>query len=252
MPQCFSSFRWQEISATPECRYSRVVIIIIGACQLEQSWNVFGSGAQTRIRKNKHICVVTCPTPLIVFNWSTIRLRSGPPLENIVWIITVYRASNPPHPHPHPPPFSGICYLQSQLHGTKCTQYPPSAHPVMHSFISFPLILWDPAEGLTCYQHGCCTGLAAQETKKQQHKTKPTLSVPGRGCAAPMCHAICTDWLTLAFSSTCVCLRELQSCLGRRAKVCAAHWTSAEDNAPILPLPLWNKPIISPIVCSQL
>lgn len=96
----------------------------------------FGNEAQTRIRENKHICVVTCPTPLIVFNWSTIRLRSGPPLENIVWIIMVYRAFNRRYPFtPLPTPlFSGICYLQSQLHGTKCTISPicPSSHALLY------------------------------------------------------------------------------------------------------------------------
>lgn len=121
----FFLFQVTEISATPECRYSRVVIIIIGACQLEQLWNVFGSGAQTRIRKNKHICVVTCPTPLIVFNWSTIRLRSGPPLENIVWIITVYRASN--HLLPPSPPRLSLAYV---ICSRSCMA--PSAHNIPH------------------------------------------------------------------------------------------------------------------------
>lgn len=219
---------------------------------MEQSGIVFGSGAKSRICKNKHICVVTCPTPLIVFNWSTIRRRSGPPLENIVWIITVYRASNrhPLTPPSHStPPFSGICYLRLQLHGTKCTISPIC--PPSHALLYFPPShSVGPSRGAnllpTWLQHR--VGRAG----KKNSKTKPTLSVLGRGCTAAMCHAICMDWLTLAFSSTRVCLHELQSCLGCRAKVSAAHWTSAEDNAPILPLPLWNKPIISSIVCSQL
>lgn len=36
-----------------------------------------------------------------------------------------------------------------------------------------------------------------QTEKKNLNKTTPTLSFAGRGCAAPMCHAICMDWLTL-------------------------------------------------------
>lgn len=149
--------------------------------------------------QNKHICTVTCPIPLIAFSWSTIRLSFGPPLENIVWIIMLYRASVYPPPHTHPLSLAYVICSRSCM--APSAEYPPSAHPVMHSFISVPLILGDPAEGLTCYEHGCCTALAAKKKKK-------TLSVPGRGCAALMCHAICMDWLTVAFSSTSVCLHE--------------------------------------------
>lgn len=42
-------------------------------------------------------------------------------------------------------------------------EYPPSAHPVMHSFISVPLILLDPAEGKTCDEHGRSTALAGNK-----------------------------------------------------------------------------------------
>lgn len=93
-----------------------------------------------------------CPIPFITFNWSTIRLSFGPPLENIVWIIMVYRAS------------VFLLSLAYVICSRSCmapsTEYPPSADPVMHSFISLPLILSDPAEGLTCYEHGCSTALA--------------------------------------------------------------------------------------------
>lgn len=154
--------------------------------------------------KTNTFCVVTCPTPLIVFNWSTIRLRSGRPLENIVWITMVYRASNRLDPSTTPPLHPTLLSLAYVICSGSCmapsAQYPPFVHPVMHCFISFPLILWDPAKELTCYQHGCCTGLAVQETNKQTkniNKTTIALSIAGRGSATPMCHAICIDWQTL-------------------------------------------------------
>lgn len=171
----FFLFQVTEISATPECRYSRVVIII-GACQLEQSWNVFGSGAQTRIRKNKHICVVTCPTPLIVFNWSTIRLRSGPPLENIVWIITVYRASNHHH-HPHPAflwhMLSAVAAAWHQVH--TISPICPSSHALLYFLPSHSV---RPSRGAnllpTWLLHR--VGSAGNKKTTKQNKTNPIRS----------------------------------------------------------------------------
>lgn len=80
-----------------------------------------------------------CPIPLIMFNWSTIRLSIGPPLENIVWIIMVYRASVCP--------LSLAYVICSHSCMAPSTEYPPSADPVMHSFISIPLILPSPPDG---------------------------------------------------------------------------------------------------------
>lgn len=169
----------------------------------------------------------------------------------------VYRASSRHHPstlHPPPtPPFSGICYLQSQLHGTKWTVSPicPSSHALLYFLPSHSV---GPSRGAnllaTWLLHGVGSAGNKQTKKHQQNNTNPIRCWKALRRSDVPCNL--HRLADASFSSTRVCLRELQSCLGWRAKVSAAHWTSAEDNAPILPLPLWNKPIISPIVCSQL
>lgn len=77
------------------------------------------------------------------------------------------------------------------------TEYPPSAHPVVLSFISVPLILLDPAEGKTCDEHGCSTALAGH---------KPFRRWPRPHCT--MCHASCTAWLAAALSPSPLCIHE--------------------------------------------
>lgn len=113
----------------------------------------------------------------------------------------LYRASVYP-PAPSTSPFPGICYLQSQLHGTKCRISPicPSSHALLYFR---PTHSRGPSGGANLLR----TWLLHSVGSKGKKKTK-TLSVPGRGCAALMCHAICMDWLTVAFSSTSVCLHE--------------------------------------------
>lgn len=146
------------------------------------------------MQQNKHICIVMCPIPLIMFNWSTIRLSIGPPLQNIVWIIMVYRASVCP-----------LC-LAYVICSRSCmapsTEYPPSADPVMHSFISIPLILQSPPDSPSRGANLLWTWLLHSAGKKQ------TLSIPGSGWAVLMCHAICMDWLMVALSSTHFCQHE--------------------------------------------
>lgn len=153
-----------------------------------------------------------CPIPLIIFNWSTIRLSIGPPLENIVWIIMVYRASVCP--------LSLAYVICSRSCMAPSTEYPPSADPVMHSFISIPLILPSPPDGPSGGANLLWTWLLRRVGKKQ------TLSVPGRGRAALMCHAICVDWLMVALSSTPFCQHE------------QAPTGNALDYVPVFPLSL--------------
>lgn len=139
------------------------------------------------------------------FTWSTISLRFGALLENNVWIIMVHRASVRPHPFP------GICYLQSQLHGTdnKIDHICPSSHALLYFHASHSL---GPSGGTNLLR----TWPLHSTGKKQ------ALSIPGRGNPALMCHAICMDWLMLPLSSTPFCQDEqfpFWKCLGVNASV---------------------------------
>lgn len=98
------------------------------------------------------------------------------------------------------------------------TEYPPSADPVMHSFISIALILPSPPDGPSGGANLLWTWLLHSVGKKQ------ILSIPGRGCAALMCHAICVDWLMFALSSTRFCQHE------------QAPTGNALDYVPVFPL----------------
>lgn len=91
-----------------------------------------------------------------------------------------------------------------------------SCTPLFPSLSFSQAHLTDPAEGLTCYERGCSTALAGNGP----------FPVPGRGCAALMCHAICKDWLMVALSSTRFCQHE------------QAPAGNALDYVPVFPLSL--------------
>lgn len=217
-------------------------------------WNVFWPPscyllhAKTKIKwQNKQICTVTCPIPLIVSEWSTIRPSFGPPLENIVWIIMLYRASV----YPPTSPFPGIRYLQSQLHGTKCRISPicPSSHALLYFHPSHSR---GPSGGANLLRTWLLHSVGS--SKKKNKKCFPFLEEAAlHWCAM---QSAWTGWrlplvpLLFAYMNSPPSLTT--SCLRWHAKVSTARWMSAEDNAPKLPVPLWNKPIISSIVCSQL
>lgn len=147
------------------------------------------------MQQNKHICIVMGPIPLIMLIWSTIRLSTGPLLENTVWIIMVYRASVCP--------LSLAYVICSRSCMAPSAEYPPSADPVMHSFISIPLILPSPPDGPSGGANLLWTWLLHRVGSE-----RTPLSNPGRGRAALMCHAICVDWLMVALSSTPLCQHE--------------------------------------------
>ena len=178
-----------------------------------------------------------CPIPLIILNWSTIRLSTGPPLENIVWIIVVYRATVCPLS------LAYVICIRSCM--APSTEYPPSADPVMHSFISIPLILQSPPDGPSREANLLWTWLLYSAGKKQ------TLSVSGRGCAALMCHAICVDWLMVALSSVPF-FANINSPYWNRFRLCASvpaiPWMGHEVVVPESLVPLWNTQISCSIV----
>lgn len=189
-----------------------------------------------KFNKNKHICIVTGPIPLIMFDWSTIRLSIGTPLENTVWIIMVYRASVCP-----------LC-LAYVIGRRSCmapsTQYPPSADPVMHSFISMPLTLQSPPDSPSRGANLLWTWLLLSAGKER------ALSIPGRGCAALMCHAICVHWLIVALSSTHSCQHEqpLLELTRLLASVPTIPMNGRGGIEPKLLVPFWSKPISCCIV----
>ncbi|KAI4808239.1 hypothetical protein KUCAC02_000304 [Chaenocephalus aceratus] len=95
------------------------------------------------------------------------------------------------------------------------TAYPPSADPVMHSFISIPRFLPSPPDGPSGGAYLLRTWLL------HSVGTKQSLSLPGRGRSA-----ICMDWLMAALSPTPSCQHE------------QAPTGNTLDYVPVLPLSL--------------
>lgn len=174
-----------------------------------------------------------CPIPLITFNWSTIRLSFGTSFGKHCLDYHGLQSLCLP-------PFPSICYLQSQLHGTKYRISPicRSSHALLYSRPSHSL---GPSGGANLLW----TWLLHSVGKKQ------TLSIPGRGCAALMCHAICMDWLMVALSSTPSCLHE-QSPRGNACQCSHYPLNGRWGYCARIAGALWNTPIICSIVCHQL
>lgn len=108
------------------------------------------------MQQNKHICIVMCPIPLIMFDWSTIRLSIGTPLETLFglsWFTEPLSALFAWHM---------LSAAAAVWHQVQNIPHLPiqSCTPLFLSLSFSKAHLTAPAEGLTCYEHGCSTALA--------------------------------------------------------------------------------------------
>ena len=151
------------------------------------------------------------PIPLIMLDWSTIRLCVGPPLKTLCGLSWFTE--------PLPAPLSLAYVIYSRSCMAPSTEYPPSADPVMHSFIFIPLGCQGPPDGPSRGADLPWTWLL--RSNWQGTEASP---FPERRRAALMCHAISVDRLMAALVPLlCANMNGLHWIL--RASVPTIPWT---------------------------
>lgn len=100
-----------------------------------------------------------CPIPLIMLNWSTIRLSIGPPLKTLCGLSCFTEPLTALFPWHM---LSAVAAVWHQVQNIPHLLI-QSCTPLFPSLSFSKAHLTDPAEGLTCYEHGCSAALAGNK-----------------------------------------------------------------------------------------